>query len=248
MSGWFSGKRARIVWRVGAVALIHICVFAAVLSYRLHPIPGAVFDSVEIQFAQIEAEPVEVDPLEIVSPSQVERVTEAFTPLQPVEPKAVSSPTETELEIAPSVLMQDAPAEREVPLSSAIEDTEPSNEPVTLSNSELATLVQTLNCQGLVQHRNIECPKLDPFDVAAASLERVQAAPAPPQLVGDFGPNSYLEEFLSQKDRDPYLMPGMSADLFTPAMPKGAYNAQRIREGKTPLWDEEIEAGFTRNE
>jgi hypothetical protein len=248
MIGWFTNIRARFVWRIGAVAIVHVFVFASVLSYRVSPISSLVLDSLEVEFADLEPEPIEVAPPEIIPESQPAPKIETPPPqnvIQPVEPTPTPS---ANLEVAPPILMQDAPAASEAVVPTAPSEVEVSQMPPSISESELATIVQSLNCQRLAHRRDEACPKLDPFDVAVASQARREAAPAPARLVGDFGPKTYLENFLSQEDRDPYLMPGMSGDLFTSTLPKGAYNAQRIRNGQTPLWDKDIEAGFTRED
>ncbi|MEM6555715.1 MAG: hypothetical protein AAF642_07575 [Pseudomonadota bacterium] len=228
--------------------LAHMAVFAAILSYRPSPIPNVNVDSVEIEFAEIEAEPLEVEPVEIVPVSERAPVIERSVPQDVADPPTSPSDTSNDLDLSPPVLMQDAPQASEALPAEVMPGADTSQAPGSVGQAELAVIVQTLNCQRLTHHRDDSCPKPDPFDVAEASQARLEAAPAPPLLVGDFEPKSYLEYFLSQEDREPFLMPGMSADLFTPAMPKGAYNAERIRNGKAPLWDKDMEAGFTRDE
>ena len=248
MIGWFSGIRTRLVWTVCGVLLAHIAVFAAILSYRPPPIPNVYVDSVEIEFAEIEAEPLEVDPVEIVPVSERAAAIERSVPQEVVAPATSPSAASNDLDLSPPVLMQDAPKASETLPAEVKPDADTSQAPRSLGQAELAVIVQTMNCQNLTHHRDELCPNPDPFDVSESSLARHAAAQEPPLLVGDFEPKSYLEYFLSQEDREPFLVPGMSADLFTPAMPKGAYNAERIRNGKAPLWDKDMEAGFTRDE
>ncbi|MEL7107871.1 MAG: hypothetical protein AAGJ68_04760 [Pseudomonadota bacterium] len=248
MIGWFSDIRARFVWIFGAVALVHTVVFAVFLSFRVYPTPSLDRDFVEIEFADLEPDPIEVMPPEIIPESHSVSETETSAPQNVIEPM-VSLPTRPEnSEVAPPILMQEVPSVDETVVAETPSDADASQGPPSISEAELATVVQSLSCQRLAHRRDEACPKLDPFDVAAASQARREAAPAPAQLVGDFGPKTYLENFLSQEDRDPYLMPGMSGDLFTSTLPSGAYNAQRIRNGQTPLWDKETEAGFTRKD
>ncbi|MEL7540289.1 MAG: hypothetical protein AAGJ51_05255, partial [Pseudomonadota bacterium] len=133
----------------------------------------------------------------------------------------------------------------------SVADTSPTYsgaDPAVMELGDVSAVLQSLSCQRLSSHRDEACPQLDPFDVAAASDARQTAAPEAPLLRGKYGPKNALERFASQKDRAPYIMPGMSADLFSEGMSPGAYNAQRIREGRSPLWDKEMERGFRRED
>ena len=75
-------------------------------------------------------------------------------------------------------------------------------------------------------------------------MVRQAAEPAAILRRDAFGPKSAVEGFFAKQDEDPFMFPGMDAALFTEGMAPGAYNAQRIRNGQDPLWDQEMIDGF----
>ena len=105
--------------------------------------------------------------------------------------------------------------------------------------AQLADVLQRLQCEKLQRPQPDACPKADPFAVAQAVRKRSA---------------TYTEQTRSQ-DGDPetqvsrlYMMPGMDSDLFVEGFAPGAYNAHRIRNGQSPIWDKSIEAGLRQSD
>ncbi|MEM7329021.1 MAG: hypothetical protein AAF437_09795 [Pseudomonadota bacterium] len=240
MIGWPRKQRARQVFGIGLIVLVHLIVIVGVMSIRWEvPRPDQT-DLIEIVFATEEA------------PDPVEEIAEADAGLErrniraevasleaatPEAPRIASDLAQRGAEIRPQTLTADDPRSNAAAAEMAV-----------IPPDRLAAVLQQLDCQRFSSEREDRCETGDPFAVAAASMARQTAAPQAPILMGDFGPKTLLEGFMSQKDRDPYLMPGMSADLFTEGMAKGSYNAQRIRNGKAPIWDDEIERALRRTD
>ncbi|MEM9570160.1 MAG: hypothetical protein AAF996_01750 [Pseudomonadota bacterium] len=244
MFGWVKNIDQTRVLVIGAVTVAHAVLLAWALTLPMNRSKSTPPNAIEIEFAEASVpdspprpepppEPIP-DPLVAPTPRTVEQV--------PPVPSAQTTLT------SPSVLTQNAPThEGGVPVTAATaqEAADPSE---SIDPQTIATVLQNVACQDLIMTRDETCPKLDPFDVAEASKARAEAAPSGAVLIGDYGPKSMLENFMNQKDRSPFIMPGMSVDLFTEGMAPGAYDAQRIRSGREPLWSQEMKDGFTRDD
>jgi len=234
----------RSVWITGLVAVAHATALSWVLSQRVGMPASPMLETLEIDFAEIpplpEPEPIKPEAVPEPDKQAVHEARQDPIPTRSVAPAPAPSPKTvlTQLDTENTATVPPPPS-----------DPGPNNDPVqTVDPSVLAAVLQRADCARLSHRTNEDCPKLDPFDVAEASMARQTAAPAPAQLVGDYGPKSMLEGFFSQRDRDPYLMPGMDGDLFTPGMAPGAYDAQRLRNGQAPLWSQEMRDGFTKED
>lgn len=246
MFGWIGGKDKLRAWSIGGAAFVHIGLVAWVLTLSIAPPKFAPPASVIVTFAEIADPPPEVQP-----PVDVELTPEpAVSNRKPFEempaPTPDPFPPSPPAPSQPSVLTQLDTADQ--PIGAGDTPSVRSEAAPVLEAEVIRTVLQNMSCQRLTMRRDEACPSLDPFEIAAASEARQTAPPAAPLLVGDYGPKTALERFASQSDRAPYLMPGMSADLFSDGLPKGSYNAQRIRNGQAPLWSKEIERGLRRED
>ncbi|MEM7637695.1 MAG: hypothetical protein AAF269_01430 [Pseudomonadota bacterium] len=240
----FGGQNSRRVWTVLGVSLAHVALIGWLVTRVMTPLEPSPLDSVDVVFAERALPPIEPDPKP--DPAQLDKPAEPDDLAPRSTPSVPAVSTREAQNAEPTVLTRLDPgedAQAVEPASDSLADTEAVLDPQILS-----AVVQNLSCRDLKMHRSESCPKADPFEIALASEARQTAAPAAPLLIGDYGPKNALERFASQKDRTPYLMPGMSADLFSDGMADGAYNAARIRNGLSPLWDKEIERGFRRQD
>lgn len=113
--------------------------------------------------------------------------------------------------------------------------------PAEMPNSDrLTTFAALLNCQNFARRQDAAC-RDSPAAFDPSRRMPDESAITPPQLELRFAGQNRVEYLLSQNKRTPYLMPGMDGDLFTEGLPPGAYNAQRIRNGESPIWSRELE-------
>lgn len=236
---WITDHRR--VWITGLVALAHAAAFSWILFHRI-ALPGSIqLETFDVTFAELEPE-LKSEPVAAPEPVSLPQPAPAAQPVLPAPepppltaPQALpSQPVLTQLETVETaeIARQEASPEAS---SDVLETTE---------LQQIATALQAFDCRRLKSRADERCPKPDPFEMAAASQARQETAPRAALLVGDYGPKSILEGLMSQKDKDPFLFPGMDGDLFSEGMAPGAYNAQRIRNGQAPLWDRKIEDGF----
>lgn len=223
----------RRVWVTGLVALAHAALLSWVLFQSVGRSVSPVLETLDISFAEVLPLP-EPEPEPEVPTAPL--VAASSNPSAAPAPSSKTVLTQLESDNAP-----DAAPQTSDPAPS--EDTAPRVDP-----SALAAVLQRVECQRLSFKVDEDCPKADPFAVAEASIARQAATPASAQLAGDYGPKSMLEGFFSQRESDPYLMPGMDGDLFTPGMAPGAYDAQRVRNGQAPLWSQEMKDGFRKED
>ena len=243
MGVWARINIQRGVWITGLVAVAHMAALSWVLSQRVGMPASPVQEFLEIDFAELPSPEPETPPL--AEPAAVPEPDKQDAPEarpDPIPDRSIATAP------SPKILTQ-------LETKNAATVAPPRSEPVpavdadqTVDPSVLAAVLQRVDCQRLSHKIDEKCPKLDPFDIAEATLARQTAAPAPNQLVGDYGPKSMLEGFFSQRDSDPFLIPGMDGDLFTPGMAPGAYDAQRIRNGQAPLWSQEMRDGFSKQD
>ncbi len=237
MDGRSSGIQFRRVGITSIVVVVHIAAIAFALT--LHTKMTTVSDPPVIRVA-------------FADPPLVEHVPEP-EPEKPPPPISTPNPSDRRPVIRtrsrPPVLSVGEPGEPDFGLTSeGATDQVEQDLALPVEAETLARVLQNASCQRLIAIPDDDCPKPDPFTVAEASVLREQAPPAPPNLVGDFSPKTRLEQFFNQQDRDPYLMPGMDADLFTESVGAAAYNAQRIRNGQAPIWDRDLEEALRRRD
>lgn len=227
MGLWVKFIRQRQVWVTGLVALAHAALLSWVLSQSVGKSASPVLETLDIAFAEVLPLPAPA-PVIQKAPLGAPRSNSSVGPA----PSSKTVLTQLESDTSPIAAPQTSdPAHSD--------DAAPTVDP-----SALAAVLQRAECQRLSFKAKEDCPKADPFAAAEASMGQQASAPASAQLAGDYGPKSMLEGFFSQRDRVPYLMPGMDGDLFTPGMAPGAYDAQRIRNGQAPLWSKELRDGF----
>lgn len=231
MGLWVKFIRQRQVWVTGLVALAHAALLSWVLSQSVGKSASPVLETLDIAFAEVSPLP-EPEPVIQKAPLGAPRSNPSVAPAR--SSKIVLTQLESDISpIAAPQTSDPAPSDDAAP---------------TVDPSALAAVLRRTECQRLSFKAKEDCPKADPFAAAEASMGQQAAASASAQLAGDYGPKSMLEGFFSQRDRVPYLMPGMDGDLFSPGMAPGAYDAQRIRNGQAPLWSKEMRDGFSKED
>lgn len=226
------------------VSLVHVALIGWLVTRVMTPLEPSPADLVDVVFVERVPPPAEPDPKP--DTALTDKPAESDDPAPRSTPSLPANSTREAQNSEPTVLTRLDPGED----AQAVEQASGSDADTdaVLDPQILSAVVQNLSCRELKRHRSESCPKADPFEIALASEARQTAPPAAPLLIGDYGPKTALERFALQKDRTPYLMSGMSADLFSDGMADGAYNAERIRNGLSPLWDKEIERGFRRQD
>lgn len=228
-------RRIRNLLTVGLVTAGHVILLGlaitANISIPLYPKVAAL----DIEIVELEPDP----------PSGAPQRPEPDAPMRDAEPiprRAASSPMirepdseppdQTEFQPTLEVLTQVEPA----PLEPSVDQAPP---PGSIAPDEIAQALQHFNCRKLTPHPNENCPKPDPFAVADARQARAEAHLNPMPVIA-FNQQNAAERFFSKQGRNPHMFPGMDADLFADPMPKGSYDAERIRNGLAPTWDREL--------
>ena len=191
--------------------------------------PAPVPTSIETQQPETSAPAPEAHPAQ--SPQTVTSFTEA--------------PDQTETIVQPPITSDQGP-----PVQDA------STQPTALEQA--ASILQRAECNRLGRDERPDCPPSDPF-AAAEALQDLQTPKGPisiPDLQA-FGPQGMAESYMSARGWKP-SMPGPGSaeglgaisminlgsidnSIFIDPMAEGVYNAQRIRNGQSPIWDKEIE-------
>ena len=235
---WVSHNRT-----VGSVALatvLHFAVIAGVLVFDSARPAVTTPESLVIEFAEIELPPPEpiapVEPVDETPPSPPERPPAEPATVPASTPQSAPSTQGTKTE-SPSVLTQNAPGETRLAESSGGDGTN------TVSDAQITNVLKLFDCQKLRDHRGDDCPDADPFTAAAAAAERDTVKPKH-WADSDFN-KTVMEKFLDREANARFHWP--DADLFADRMPPGAYNAQRIRDGREPLWSKKMRDGFRKN-
>jgi hypothetical protein len=237
MGLWVKFIRQRQVWVTGLVALAHTALLSWVLSQSVGKSASPVQETLDIAFAEVLPLP---EPEPEPEPEPVIQKAPLGAPRS--NPSVASAPS------SKTVLTQLESDTSSIAAPQTSDPAPPNETAPTVDPSALAAVLQRAECQRLSFKAKEDCPKADPFAAAVASMGQQAAAPASAQLAGDYGPKSMLEGFFSQRDKVPYLMPGMGGDLFTSGLAPGAYDAQRIRNGQAPLWSKEMRDGFSKED
>ena len=217
------------VYVVAAIAAVHILVLGAVGLMRFErvlPIEAAqvplVIEIAEIILPEPEPEP-EPEPVSRPAPD---------VQAQPTLP-TITSPDVSDLQerdvsqdIAPYIAPLPAPIARQGPDEAA-------------TDAQAAYALRSFRCGQLGREKSDECDDMPPSpseplpdDSGGARFVQLDTFP--------FEKNT-METFFSQDEQEPYLMPGMSGEMFADPMAKGAYNADRIRNGQSPIFDRQLE-------
>ncbi len=102
--------------------------------------------------------------------------------------------------------------------------------------------LRRVGCRKLVEKPDPTCPKGDPFYEKEQILALRNAPPVRRIGVGPPRPGNYAEAFLARNSGwPPKMLGGEDNSSFIDPMQQGAYNAQRIRSGKTPIWDRDLQ-------
>lgn len=108
-----------------------------------------------------------------------------------------------------------------------------------MAGTRLALRIAT--CQRLVEHRDPTCPKENPFEFQARIAAAKNAPPLQRVGAGSHAPGNFAEAFLAKnKGYPPRMLSGEDNSTFIDPMAQGAYNAQRIRNGDAPVWDDDF--------
>ena len=224
---WFVSNRT--IGNVALVTLVHAIALSWALSFKISAPATSVPESLIIEFA----ETATLSPPEppIVEPPREPAPENRQAPAAP-EPD-ITPPAENTLELdepaspgpralaEPEVLTQNARSDEA--MTQAVEGDASGG----LSQAQVATELNLLDCQKLRDHRGDDCPDKDPFTAAATAAERDTVQPKP-WADSDYINKTVMEKFLDREARARFLWP--DADLFTDPMPPGAYYSQRIRD------------------
>ncbi len=205
----------------------------AVLNVELVERPSAPAPEI----APIDAPPDKTDPH-----SQLPAQVTASEPVQPATGVEHPNSNADGLDILTSL----EPGMGDQPVPSASTGTG-TNDSKTIDERQIAQALRLFSCQRLTRARDEDCPKPDPFAVAEALDARQQAA-LDPQQIPAFNQENAAEQFFSRQKQARHMFPGMDADMFGDTLPSGTYTASRIREGREPLWSEDMKRGFTKSD
>ncbi|MCF6329155.1 MAG: hypothetical protein L3J02_05080 [Henriciella sp.] len=180
--------------------------------------------------------------------------------LQPEDVPDSDRPSAPEPELAPGVQAQGPdPAASDTPFVSLSDEREVEERVVPPRSSgsnqmqeeggkaaEMARGVRValrrVACRKLVEKPDPTCPKGDPFYEKEQVLALRNTPPVRRIGVGPPRPGSYAEAFLARNSGwPPKMLGGEDNSIFIDPMQQGAYNAQRIRNGKTPIWSPDLQ-------
>ena len=236
----------------------HVVLGAILLSQRLTPMAFFEPNILEIELAELAPEVEEIpepttpvtDPTPVVS-------NEISPPATPLPEPISSPPTDPAPAPAPPVVesqtqtvltqLDDAPSGlASAPTSNTATETSPNNTSGdVVTPAQVASALQQMHCVKLKRHEEGACPPPDPFAAAIANAER-----AIPQerLFGDprYVAKSVSDKLFEREAAERFHWP--DEDLFADPMGEGAYNARRIRNGREPLWSQEMRDGFRKSE
>ena len=238
-------RRALIIL---GIAFCHAVAFAAVLNLRVEPVSIAAEEQLVVELADLLPDLPEPEP-------EPERVAE------PVAPAPLPGATYVP-EVAPlEVLAQDAPnvEPSDKPVLQAFGSVQSGTDAEALD--QVANALTRAKCRRDLVKRDPDCSEQDPFEVLAEKFELQEAANQLPGAPADTGKLSALERhiigekmytgtsvldgsFAAVGARDGRASSQLNLwpdkDLFTDTMAAGAYQAERIRNGKS-LMDKDLE-------
>ena len=231
--------RIRNLLAVGLVTVGHVILLGLAITAKISIPLNPKIAALDIEIVALEQDPPpEAPSLPDPDPEPEPPVIEA----EPIPPRAAPSPIVDQQDSAPAkqtdpqpaleVLTQLDPA----PLAPNTDQAPPAG---TIAPDEIAQALQRLNCLKLTLHPDEACPKPDPFAVAEALQKRTDERLNPMPMIA-FDQQNAAERFFSKQSSNPHMFPGMDADLFADPMPKGSYDAERIRNGLAPTWDREL--------
>ncbi len=249
MSALVGDVRELRLWIVAGVSLVHAALIAALLLIPIPVVRHTAVTIVDIEFAEIEQElpPLAPPPLPVV-PNRLPELAQRPKPLSAPEPPPASGTSANPLS---SQSLEPAASSVEV-----LTQLEPAAAPASAATrlaandgdqDKVARTLRLLSCQKLSRDPDETCPKRDPFEVAEALAAR-ELATHNPTAISVFDQQNAAERFFSRQSQDRHMFPGMDADLFADPAPPGANDAERIRNGGSPNWSEEMKRGFTKDD
>lgn len=235
---------------VAGVTLAHAVVLAIVATIPLSSIKTESVAVLNVEFVEAPAAPTpEISPID-PPPAKTDPQSQAppqITAPEPVQPAPDVERPDSNAD-GLDILTSLEPGMDDQPMPSA--STGASNgtsASKTIDERQIAQALRLFSCQRLTGARDEDCPKPDPFAVAEALDARQQAA-LDPQQIPAFNQENAAEQFFSRQKQARHMFPGMDTDLFGDTLPSGANTASRIREGREPLWSEDMKRGFTRSD
>ncbi|MCR9079373.1 MAG: hypothetical protein NXH78_09765 [Hyphomonadaceae bacterium] len=233
---------------VAGVTLAHAVILAFVATMPLSSIKTEKVAVLNVELVERPSAPA--PEVAAIDPPPAKPDPQSQAPLQITAPEPVQPETDVEhpdsnadgLDILTSL----EPGMDDQPVPSASTGTGTSDSK-TIDERQIAQALRLFSCQRLTRARDEDCPKPDPFAVAEALDARQQAA-LDPQQIPVFNQENAAEQFFSRQKQARHMFPGMDADMFGDTLPSGAYTASRIREGREPLWSEDMKRGFTKSD
>lgn len=233
--------------RIGFIALItgaHVVALWGLLSLRPVPPLYQAPPALEIELATLPPEPIapppEPEPTPVREPAPVSTPTpEPAPPSAPEAAPATSEPS------TPNVLTQLGEAAPNDLSAVAAPPVALADAPLTMG--QIQHVLKQAECQKLTRQRDPDCAPEDPFEIALASAAR-QAQPPEGAPDSPFATISDYDRLSYQTGASTFGSLGMSGDLFVDPMPDGAYTAQRIRNGREPIWSNEMKDSFRKRE
>lgn len=238
---WVLGfLRSRSVWRVGAIAALHVAVFGMIMSIEHRANPASSIPHLEIDFAELDSVLDTAPELNREPDPKVRSKPLQDPQAAPVQTAPVTAETTTN---TPAVLTQNEHGP-DGEISTSVSETSNGDaalEESAISSAQIARVLQNLDCQKLIHRENEACPKTDPFSASV-----MVAARATVQRNTDWD-RSYrakttIESIYEQNARDRLNWP--DADLTADPMAPGAYTAERVRRGEDPLLSEALRDSF----
>lgn len=234
---------------VTGVTLAHVVVLAFVATMPLSSIKTEKVAVLNVELAERPAAPApeiaSIDPPAKTGPhAQAPPKITAPEPVQPATDVEHPDSNADGLDILTS--LEPGMDDQRVPSASTGSNTGTSDSE-TIDERQIAQALRLFSCQRLTRARDEDCSKPDPFAVAEALDARQQAA-LDPQQIPVFNRENAAEQFFSRQKQARHMFPGMDADMFGDTLPSGAYTASRIREGREPLWSEDMKRGFTKSD
>ena len=231
----------------------------------VHAGAAALFLSQTLMIEQTEKpDPVLIDLADLIEPPQTtpEPTEPDQDPLPPVEPLPAAPQTPPPANRAPqvpdplSVLTQAEPSDAPDSVAPILQPP-PSDADPSLADAEMAqAAAMVLRRAFCAQPRNAghpTCQSEDPFGALAEGFDRKQAESLPqPTLPAEAFAGSFSDRYTQREGHYAQTQPKSAnaasqlhlwpdGDLFKDTLAPGAYNARRIREGKAPILDRDLE-------
>ncbi len=228
----------RLWLALGAAVLGHGVLVVFVLSL---PRPALVNSLAVIAVELVTVTAPEPEPEEPEPEPGAEETLVPIPEASPEERPRVPDPAPEEI---PFVALSDETdaAERVVPGRQTVIDPTPAEKEAERVRAGTRQALHRVRCRKLAEKPDPACPKGDPF-YEQEQLAALRNAPPVRKIgVGPRGPGNYAEAFLAKnRGFPPKMLNGEDNSIFIEPMRKGAYNAQRIRNGEAPIWSRDLQ-------